>query len=62
MVKILPHEIPEAFHNKKTAVLSVDKPFVATVKLGSANLNIDQTYLETVIPKPGHQVMILRGE
>ena len=40
----------------------MDEPFVATVKMGSANLRIDQTYLETVIPKPGHQVKILRGE
>jgi ribosomal protein S4E len=39
----------------------VVEPYVARVELGTASIDIDQTYIETVIPKPGHQVMILAG-
>lgn len=35
---------------------------MAQIKLGSAILNIDQSYLETVIPKIGNQVKLLKGK
>lgn len=38
------------------------EPYVAEIKIGNATLNIDQSYLETVIPKIGHQVKLLKGK
>ena len=38
------------------------EPFIAKVHLGTASIDIDQTNIETVIPRPGHQVMVLCGE
>ncbi len=35
---------------------------MAQIKLGSAMLNIDQSFLETVIPKIGNQVKLLKGK
>ena len=59
---MLPHDIPEVFHGKKTPILEVKEPYVASVQIGNANLEIDQSFLETVIPKVGHQVKLLRGD
>lgn len=61
-VKILPHEIPEAFHHKKSSIIRIVEPFVAQLQVGNATLEIDQAYLETVIPKIGHKIKIVRGE
>ena len=57
-----PHEIDPVFHNKKCKVVKIVEPYVAEIKLGTASIEIDQSYLETVIPKPGHEVMILSGK
>jgi hypothetical protein len=34
---------------------------VAKIQVGTATLEIDQIYLQTVIPKIGNEVMILQG-
>ena len=51
IVKIKPHDIDPVFLNKKTKVIEVVEPYVAKVQVGTATLEIDQTYLQTVIPK-----------
>ena len=38
------------------------EPYIVEVSVGSAKLQIDQTYLETVIPKLGGMVTIVRGK
>jgi hypothetical protein len=40
----------------------VVEPYLAEIKIGNAILNIDQSYLETVIPKIGHEVKLLKGK
>ena len=61
-VRIKAHEIDPAFHNKKVQINRIVEPYVAEVHLGTAFIEIDQSNLETVIPKPGHEVMILYGK
>ncbi len=61
-VKIKPHEIDPAFHNRKCKITRIIEPFVAEVSIGTALIEIDQTYLETVVPKIGNKVMLLYGK
>lgn len=61
-VKIKPHEIDPAFHNKKCKISKIVEPYVAQISIGTAIIDIDQSYLETVIPKIGNKVMILFGK
>lgn len=35
---------------------------MAELSIGTAKIQIDQTYLETVIPKVGNEVMVLLGK
>ena len=43
-------------------ITKIIEPFVAEVSVGTALIEIDQTYLETVVPKIGHKVMLLYGK
>jgi|JI6StandDraft_1071083.scaffolds.fasta_scaffold61949_1 hypothetical protein len=62
IVKILPHEIEQQYHNRKASIVEVPEDFVARLQCNDTTLEIDQTYLETVIPKEGSPVIILTGE
>ena len=62
VVKIKPHDIDSVYKNKKTKVLEISEPYVARVQVGTATLEIDQAYLQTVIPKIGNTVMVLVGD
>lgn len=62
IVKVKPHDIDPVFLNKKTKIIAVPEPYVAKVQIGTATLEIDQTYLQTVIPKINHEVMVLNGD
>jgi len=42
--------------------MRVVEPFVAEIAVGTALIEIDQTNLETVIPKVGSKVMILQNK
>lgn len=61
-IRIKPHDIDPVFHNKKCKIIKIVEPFVAQIHLGTALIEIDQSNIETVIPKVGHQVMVLYGE
>lgn len=44
-MKIKPHEIDPAFHNKKCKIIRVVEPYVAELSIGTAKIQIDQSYL-----------------
>lgn len=63
IVKVVTDSLGEKFLNKKGVVLDVIDKYAAMVKMLDSNhkLKLDQTHLETVIPKPKRKVKILNG-
>lgn len=62
MVKILPHDIDERFHNRKAVIVDVPEDFLARLECDGTTLEIDQSFLETVVPKEGSPVIIVEGD
>lgn len=63
IVKVLARQLPD-YYQKKGQVLRVhDDGLIADIKMQSTSdvLRVDSSQLETVIPKPGNGVLILRG-
>ncbi|XP_066448191.1 DNA/RNA-binding protein KIN17 isoform X1 [Eleutherodactylus coqui] len=63
VVKIVTKKLGEKYYKKKAVVKEVIDRYTAVVKLVDSGdkLKLDQTHLETVIPAPGKQVLILNG-
>lgn len=63
VVKIITKKLGEKYHKKKAVVKEVIDRYTAVVKLidSGDKLKLDQTHLETVIPAPGKQVLVLNG-
>ncbi|KAG8576888.1 hypothetical protein GDO81_010010 [Engystomops pustulosus] len=63
VVKIITKKLGEKYYKKKAVVKEVIDRYTAIVKLidSGDKLKLDQTHLETVIPVPGKQVLILNG-
>ncbi|XP_073508544.1 DNA/RNA-binding protein KIN17 isoform X1 [Phyllobates terribilis] len=63
VVKIVTKRLGEKYYKKKAVVKEVIDRYTAIVKLNDSGdkLKLDQTHLETVIPVPGKQVLILNG-
>ncbi|KAM9311762.1 DNA/RNA-binding protein KIN17 [Gastrophryne carolinensis] len=63
IVKIVTKRLGDKYYKKKAAVKEVIDRYTAIVKLVDSGdkLKLDQTHLETVIPAPGKQVLVLNG-
>ncbi|KAM3927087.1 DNA/RNA-binding protein KIN17 isoform 1-T1 [Leptodactylus fuscus] len=63
VVKIVTKKLGEKYYKKKAVVKEVIDRYTAIVKLidSGDKLKLDQTHLETVIPAPGKQVLVLNG-
>lgn len=63
VVKIVTDSLGDKYFNKKGVVIEVIDEYAALVKMLDSNhkLKLDQSHLETVIPKPGRKVKILNG-
>ena len=62
LVKILPHEIETKYHNKKVPITKIYEPYVAELNCDGVILRVDQSHLETVVPKVNNEVMVLAGK
>uniref|UniRef100_A0A3B4YXU0 DNA/RNA-binding protein KIN17 n=1 Tax=Stegastes partitus TaxID=144197 RepID=A0A3B4YXU0_9TELE len=63
VVKVVTKKLGEKYHKKKAVVTEVRDKYGAVVKMidSGDKLKLDQNHLETVIPAPGKQVLILNG-
>ncbi|XP_056429229.1 DNA/RNA-binding protein KIN17 isoform X1 [Hyla sarda] len=63
VVKIITKKLGEKYYKKKAVIKEVIDRYTAVVKLidSGDKLKLDQTHLETVIPAPGKQVLVLNG-
>uniref|UniRef100_A0A8C6KVN3 DNA/RNA-binding protein KIN17 n=1 Tax=Nothobranchius furzeri TaxID=105023 RepID=A0A8C6KVN3_NOTFU len=63
VVKVVTKRLGEKYHKKKAVVTEVRDKYAAVVKMidSGDKLKLDQNHLETVIPAPGKQVLILNG-
>ncbi|XP_044132674.1 DNA/RNA-binding protein KIN17 isoform X1 [Bufo gargarizans] len=63
VVKIVTKKLGEKYYKKKAVIKEVIDRYTAIVKLVDSGdkLKLDQTHLETVIPVPGKQILILNG-
>ncbi|XP_032361757.1 DNA/RNA-binding protein KIN17 [Etheostoma spectabile] len=63
VVKVVTKRLGERYHKKKAVIMEVRDKYGAVVKMidSGDKLKLDQNHLETVIPAPGKQVMILNG-
>ncbi|XP_069834861.1 DNA/RNA-binding protein KIN17 isoform X2 [Dendropsophus ebraccatus] len=63
VVKIVTKKLGDKYYKKKAVVKEVIDRYTAVVKLidSGDKLKLDQTHLETVIPAPGKQVLVLNG-
>ncbi|CAN9508464.1 unnamed protein product [Ophioblennius macclurei] len=63
VVKVVTKRLGEKYHKKKAVVLEVQDQYGAVVKMidSGDKLKLDQNHVETVIPAPGKQVLILNG-
>ncbi|CAB1421824.1 unnamed protein product [Pleuronectes platessa] len=63
VVKVVTKRLGEKYHKKKAVIMEVRDKYAAVVKLidSGDKLKLDQAHVETVIPAPGKQVLILNG-
>ncbi|XP_026217408.1 DNA/RNA-binding protein KIN17 [Anabas testudineus] len=63
VVKVVTKRLGEKYHKKKAVVTEVRDKYTAVVKMVDSGdkLKLDQNHVETVIPAPGKQVLILNG-
>ncbi|XP_056879004.1 DNA/RNA-binding protein KIN17 [Takifugu flavidus] len=63
VVKVVTKKLGERYHKRKAVIMEVKDKYSAVVKMidSGDKLKLDQTHLETVIPAPGKQVLILNG-
>jgi len=63
VVKVITKKLGEKYHKKKGVIKEVQDKYTAVVKMidSGDKLKLDQSNLETVIPAPGKQVLILNG-
>ncbi|KAK5849055.1 hypothetical protein PBY51_008729 [Eleginops maclovinus] len=63
VVKVVTKRLGEKYHKKKAVIMEVRDKYGAVVKMidSGDKLKLDQNHVETVIPAPGKQVLILNG-
>ncbi|KAK1906264.1 DNA/RNA-binding protein KIN17 [Dissostichus eleginoides] len=63
VVKVVTKRLGEKYHKKKAIIMEVREKYGAVVKMidSGDKLKLDQNHVETVIPAPGKQVLILNG-
>ncbi|XP_070709891.1 DNA/RNA-binding protein KIN17 [Pempheris klunzingeri] len=63
VVKVVTKRLGEKYHKKKGVVMEIRDKYGAVVKMidSGDKLKLDQNHVETVIPAPGKQVLILNG-
>ncbi|XP_061570168.1 DNA/RNA-binding protein KIN17 [Cololabis saira] len=63
VVKVVTKRLGEKYHKKKAVIMEVQNKYGAVVKMidSGDKLKLDQDHLETVIPAPGKQVLIVNG-
>uniref|UniRef100_A0A3B5KL30 Kin17 DNA and RNA binding protein n=1 Tax=Takifugu rubripes TaxID=31033 RepID=A0A3B5KL30_TAKRU len=63
VVKVVTKKLGERYHKRKAVIMEVKDKYSAVVKMidSGDKLKLDQTHLETVIPAPGKQVLIVNG-
>ncbi|KAM7367331.1 hypothetical protein PAMP_015241 [Pampus punctatissimus] len=63
VVKVVTKRLGEKYYKKKAVVMEVRDKYAAVVKMidSGDKLKLDQNHVETVIPAPGKQVLILNG-
>ncbi|XP_030576139.1 DNA/RNA-binding protein KIN17 [Archocentrus centrarchus] len=63
IVKVITKRLGEKYHKKKAVIVEVREKYTAVVKIidSGDKLKLDQNHLETVIPAPGKEVLILNG-
>lgn len=63
VVKVVTKRLGEKYYKKKAIIREVQNKYTAIVKMidSGDKLKLDQSHLETVIPAPGKQVVILNG-
>ncbi|TRY94519.1 hypothetical protein DNTS_003544 [Danionella cerebrum] len=64
VVKVITKRLGEKYYKKKGVIREVQDKYTAVVKMldSGDKLKLDQSHLETVIPAPGKQVLILNGK
>ncbi|KAM7378493.1 hypothetical protein PAMA_013412 [Pampus argenteus] len=63
VVKVVTKRLGEKYYKKKAVVMEVRDKYAAVVKMidSGDKLKLDQNHVETVIPAPGKQVLIVNG-
>lgn len=63
VVKVVTKRLGEKYHKKKAVIMELRDKYAAVVKMidSGDKLKLDQNHVETVIPAPGKQVLILNG-